>query len=188
VIESWQPILGTNRRYEASDLGRIRSFVVNGRAGELAETPRLLKPLPHGGGKNEYLGVFITYSDGTVKKKSVHHLVLEAFVGPCPPGLQTLHRDDDKKNNRLDNLIWGTPKQNRADMHKNGIQPFRKVKVVGGAECLQCTKCGAWKPFDQYRNLSTKLASRLGKHSRCRQCGREDDRISKRARRAASAR
>ena len=65
----------------------------------------------------------------------VHRLVLEAFVGPCPPGLETCHRNDDSSDNRLRNLRWGTSLSNSADAISNGcilrgvLQP--QSKLVG---------------------------------------------------------
>lgn len=52
---------------------------------------------------------------------AVHQLVLLAFVGPCPPGLEARHFPDrSKANNRLDNLQWGTPEQNCLDKIYHG--------------------------------------------------------------------
>ena len=62
------------------------------------------------------------------KAVKIHRLVLEAFVGPCPVGMECRHLDSDKSNNRADNLTWGTPKQNMQD----------RVKVEGHLG-------GAWK-------------------------------------------
>jgi HNH endonuclease len=46
----------------------------------------------------------------------VHRLILEAFVGPCPPNMECRHFPDrDPANNALTNLQWGTKKQNQAD-------------------------------------------------------------------------
>ncbi len=45
----------------------------------------------------------------------VHRLILEAFVGPCPDGMESRHLDLDPSNNRLGNLAWDTPEQNRDD-------------------------------------------------------------------------
>lgn len=43
----------------------------------------------------------------------VHHLVLEAFVGPRPEGMEACHFPDGYHgNNCLDNLKWGTRKEN----------------------------------------------------------------------------
>jgi transcriptional regulator len=61
------------------------------------------------------------YHNGIQKGFAVHRLVLFAFVGPCPKGMQTRHfPDDDKANNRLENLSWATPKVNNADKLVHG--------------------------------------------------------------------
>lgn len=39
----------------------------------------------------------------------VHHLVLEAFVGPPGKGEVGIHKDGDLANNALKNLRWGKP-------------------------------------------------------------------------------
>ena len=52
----------------------------------------------------------------TVKIRGVHTLVLEAFRGPCPPGMEACHfPDPDKSNNHLDNLRWDTRSENHHD-------------------------------------------------------------------------
>lgn len=53
-------------------------------------------------------------------EKRVHHLVLETFVGPCPPGMEGCHRDCNPANNALSNLRWDTPKGNMADSVRLG--------------------------------------------------------------------
>ena len=50
----------------------------------------------------------------------VHRLMLITFIGPRPKGMQCRHLDGNKENNRLDNLCWGTPKENQADRRKHG--------------------------------------------------------------------
>lgn len=40
------------------------------------------------------------------KKYLVHRLVLEAFIGPCPPGYEASHEDGNPTNNDLSNLRW----------------------------------------------------------------------------------
>jgi hypothetical protein len=50
----------------------------------------------------------------------LHRLVLEAFVGPCPPGCVGCHANDDPSDNRLENLRWDTHKANSADAVRNG--------------------------------------------------------------------
>jgi hypothetical protein len=77
---------------------------------------RRMKPSPKQGG---YLRVSLR-GDGKRASGLVHVLVLTAFVGPCPDGKQARHDDGDPTNNRLDNLFWGTPKQNCDDRVRHG--------------------------------------------------------------------
>lgn len=54
------------------------------------------------------------------KTRFVHHLVLEAFVGPMPEGHEGCHRDGDRTNNHLGNLYWGTRAENVRDAIEHG--------------------------------------------------------------------
>jgi len=45
----------------------------------------------------------------------IHRLVLETYVGPCPEGMQCRHLNGNPQDNHLENLCWGTPKENHAD-------------------------------------------------------------------------
>lgn len=81
--------------------------------GPLAQSPYrrgYMKVTLRRGGKNHY--------------PCVHRLVLEAFVGPCPPGMQACHfPDPDPGNNRLGNLRWDTVKANCADRRAHRTDP-----------------------------------------------------------------
>ncbi len=71
--------------------------------------------------RNGYL--FAVFSNGSREKvvnRFVHRLVLEAFVGPCPKGMECCHNDGDPTNNNLSNLRWDTRKANSADRKKHG--------------------------------------------------------------------
>lgn len=59
----------------------------------------------------------------------VHRLVLTAFVGPCPEGMEGCHEDGDPSNNRATNLRWDTHKNNQLDMHKHGTCNFKKGRA-----------------------------------------------------------
>lgn len=62
------------------------------------------------GGKYRYL--FINKKNG-VKGKKVHQLIAEAFLGPKPfENAVVMHLDDNPMNNRVDNLKWGSQKEN----------------------------------------------------------------------------
>ena len=111
--EQWRAVPGTP--LEVSTLGRVRSNAWPGRS-------YLLNPYPN---QQKYLSVGWreTLPDGTRVRRSalVHRLVLEAFVGPCPQGQQGRHVDDwNPQNNRLRNLLWGTPRENFEDSRRHG--------------------------------------------------------------------
>lgn len=57
------------------------------------------------------------------KKKSryIHRLVLETYVGPCPPGKEACHNNGNKTDNRLENLRWATRSENEADKKRHNV-------------------------------------------------------------------
>jgi len=73
--------------------------------------------------KTGYHRVKISH-DGHVASVFVHVLVLTTFVGPCPDGMECRHLDGIRANNRLDNLAWGTAKENSDDkaLHGTGVK------------------------------------------------------------------
>lgn len=52
--------------------------------------------------------------------RKVHRLVLRAFKGECPDGMEGCHNDGDPGNNHIDNLRWDTPANNHADKIAHG--------------------------------------------------------------------
>lgn len=62
-----------------------------------------------------YRIVTIGFEDGR-RSVMVHRLVMEAFVGPRPPGLQVCHGDGNGSNNVLSNLRYDTAKANIHDI------------------------------------------------------------------------
>ena len=86
-----------------------------------------------------YYVATIYRDDGLVRVRTVHRMVLEAFVGPCPEGMECCHEDGDKSNNRLSNLYWGTHKENSDDSvrlnlttkgTKNGMAKLSEFDVI----------------------------------------------------------
>lgn len=59
--------------------------------------------------------------DGKPYKRWVHRLVLETFVGKCPPKNECRHLDGNPSNNDVKNLAWGTKKENFQDRIKHGV-------------------------------------------------------------------
>lgn len=121
--EKWLPVLGYENAYAVSNLGRVKSLsrmVHSSRGGQQRVKERILKPKQH---KTGYLIVSLC-REGGIKDCRVHRLVLEAFVGPCPEGMEALHSPDrNPSNNKLSNLRWGTSKENSEDTFKHGNRP-----------------------------------------------------------------
>ena len=111
-METWLAIQGYEGRYEISDRGRVRSLSTyrSTSGGEL-------KPWVQNRG---YRYVTLRSPHGEKKSCAIHRLVLEAFVGPCPPGHQVAHGDGDPTNNAVTNLRWATAKENIADRSAHG--------------------------------------------------------------------
>lgn len=127
-VEQWLPVVGWEEAYEVSDHGRIRTLERtalrrNGVSGRVAA--RIRKPVWSGPKNKQYLWVEL-HCDGVRMRRLVHHLVLEAFVGPKADGMRGLHWDDDASNNSLHNLRWGTQAENIQDQVRNGIHPMAR--------------------------------------------------------------
>ena len=60
-------------------------------------------------------------ANGKNKNVYVHHLVLFAFVGPCPKGKEACHINGNKLCNHIYNLRWDTHSANIKDSVKHGI-------------------------------------------------------------------
>jgi hypothetical protein len=63
-------------------------------------------------------------ANGKKYKRTVHSLVLSAFVGPRPKGLICLHGPAGKYDNSIRNLSYGTISENAADRHRDGTAMY----------------------------------------------------------------
>lgn len=128
--EVWRPVVGFDGRFEVSNFGRVKSLarvsIHTNQFGvrcDQAVAEKILTQTSNG----KYPTVCLSVQ-GKCRAHAVHRLVLEAFVGPCPAGMLCRHFPDrDPYNNRLDNLQWGTPQENAADMRVHGTA-FGRVK------------------------------------------------------------
>jgi hypothetical protein len=130
--EQWRPVPGWPR-YEVSDAGRVRTWKVQGPPyTKRAAEPRALAVHAVGSG---YLSAPLS-QPGSTRRRYVHRLVLEAFVGPCPPGMEACHNNGLKTDNRLENLRWDTHRNNVADAAGHGT-------VSRGRRHLEAIRSGA---------------------------------------------
>jgi hypothetical protein len=101
MIIEWKPVPGASD-YEVSTAGAVFSY----------KSGKLLRPQTI---KNGYQQVWLSHDDGATRWRTIHRLVLEAFVGPPEPGQIALHGEKGVSCNCLSNLSWGTYSQNSKD-------------------------------------------------------------------------
>ena len=130
--EVWKDIPGYEGLYQVSNLGRVKSLphwiqrrnVLTGGVSKVLTPEKILKPQPQ---KSGHLDVKL----GThpAKHHRIHRLVMLAFCGPCPPGMEVCHNDSNPANNRLDNHRYDTHLNNQIDMAYVGNRSRQIIKV-----------------------------------------------------------
>ena len=104
--------------YRVSRDGRVESCLTRrGRLCLLGDVWHPLKPICRQGYPTVNLA-----KGGKKSARRIHRLVLEAFVGPCPPGMVACHNDGDRSQSDLANLRWDTPKANSDDTLRHGTR------------------------------------------------------------------
>lgn len=116
VAEVWKPVAGFEGLYEVSNAGRVRCCRVPKNTGHPRN--RLLAANLCGWG---YLSVRLS-KNSKDHDKSIHLLVLAAFVGEKPKGVhQGNHKNGIKTDNRAENLEWVTRSENIRHAHATGL-------------------------------------------------------------------
>lgn len=113
-----------DKRYAVTKDGRVWSFIRgqgpkrgNRTKIEYDKPPRALAARDNGRG---YETVNLTTSEGKRTDYYIHRLVLVAWRGECPEGMESRHLNGDRSDNRLDNLQWGTSQENHIDKVRHG--------------------------------------------------------------------
>lgn len=124
--EIWKTVPGYGDYYEVSSLGRIRSLArtvfkkhSSGKLMRQEYPSKILNPSKNVDG---HLTVHIGL-EGQKYNAFVHHLVLLAFVGPRPYGLECCHNNGIADDNRPENLRWDTHANNNKDRKTHGTYP-----------------------------------------------------------------
>jgi len=134
--EIWTDIPGYEGLYQVSSLGRVKSLPRS------IPHPRHKNPIRIKGGilkqsvaSNGYLMVGLC-ANGKAVSRTVHSLVMEAFVGPRPKGAEINHKSKagNKWDNRLCNLEYCTKQENILHaIRALGNDPAERNQVKGSA-------------------------------------------------------
>jgi len=102
-MEIFKPVLGFESEYHISNLGNLMTV----KQGSGARSGRILK-------KGYNLRGYVQYTLGRYGgRHSAHLLVMQAFVGKKPEGMEINHINGIKDDNRLENLEYCTKSQNK---------------------------------------------------------------------------
>lgn len=161
-MEVWKDIAGYEGLYQVSSHGNVRSLNWGNRG-----FVKNLYLKPHNKG---YLQVELS-NRGIKKMHTVHRLVALAFVPGYSEGLVVNHLDENKQNNRCENLEWCTTSENTK--HSCNIHPQRysnngkhrhqssrasslKGRYLFGVPIIQCDQSGktlqTWSSPVEIRN------------------------------------
>jgi hypothetical protein len=154
--------------YQASNLGNIRSIDRVVVSSDGIRQFRHGKKIKQRKNKKGYKIVRLS-KNGEAKNKFVHILVIESFC-KRPDGLNQInHKDENKENNRLDNLEYCNNVYNqnygscRVNKSKSTINDKRKSKQV-----IQFTKDGTFiKEFPSVAEVSRLLGFTTSSITRC---------------------
>jgi len=107
MIEEWRPIEGYEGLYDVSSYGRVRSLDRYDNR-NCFRKGHILKQSNDGRG---YMSIVLCLN-GIFKRYLIHRLVAQTFI-PNPDNLpQVNHKDENKSNNRIENLEWCNQKYN----------------------------------------------------------------------------
>ena len=111
IEEIWRPVVGYEGLYEVSSYGKVRSldrYVIDSLENKRFYKGKVLSP---GIRPDGYLFVILS-CNGKSKTINVHRLVAQAFIPNFDNLPMVNHKNEDKSNNRVDNLEWCNSKYN----------------------------------------------------------------------------
>ena len=160
-MEVWKDVIGYEGLYQVSDRGNVRSVdrhVPHKTFGKKFCKGVVIEPHITNAG---YLRVNLC-KENRYKSFSVHRLVAEAFLTTCDiTDLQVNHKDEDKKNNSVENLEWVTKQENNNYGTKVDRQA-QKVKIPVLQYDKEGNLIGEWKSAtDAEKALSGKFTGAI---------------------------
>lgn len=173
--EIWKDVVGYEGLYQVSNLGNVKSLdrkrfngrVMANKKGQIMKQYVL---------KDGYCSTRLC-KDGEVKNHLIHRLVAIAFL-PNPQNLpQVNHKDENKQNNKLNNLEWcdrlynnnyGTTKERNSKSKKENPPKAIMYEYNGETHCL--------KKWAEIKNVGyDKVKKRWNKGIRGEELFKKDD-------------
>ena len=130
--EVWKDIKGYEGKYQVSNLGRVKSLIDN----QGKQRTMILKQ-----SCEKYCKVTLL-KNSKQKRFRVHRLVAEAFIPNPNNYLYINHKDENPKNNVVDNLEWCTMAYNNTYGHR-----LKNVCKKVGQYDLQGNLIKVWNSF-----------------------------------------
>ena len=118
-MEIFKDIKGYEGMYQISDLGNVKSLERLNSAGKHIKERLLKKDFDPTTG---YYSIGLN-KDGKSKRLWIHRLVADAFLANPNKYPQVNHKDENKRNNNVDNLEWCTETYNQ--VYTNGKQVLK---------------------------------------------------------------
>lgn len=166
--EIWRDIPGYEKRYQVSNLGRVKSlqrivkyFIFNGykdiQINKFVKNKILRQRMDHEG----YILANLS-TKSKIKRYKTHRLVMLVFKGKSI--LQVNHKNGIKEDNRLENLEYVTQEENMRHAFKNGLRNAKWSYV----SVLQYDKQGNFiKKYESITKASKETKVNLSDISLC---------------------
>jgi len=134
---NWKAVTRYEGIYEVSECGCVRSL--DRQIFPKAGPTYWLKGVVHKQCKNRrgYFKLSL-FKNNKEKTFETHRLVMMAFVGPCPEGMEIRHLDGTRDNNHVDNLTYGTLSENQQDRKTHGTACLGENSPVSKLTDVQC--------------------------------------------------
>ncbi len=168
-FEVWRDIPGYEGAYQVSSQGRVRSLPRVISVYDSVRRVSYARPCPGVVLKQavcDRAGHVSVHLGKHCRGIPVHQLVMLAFHGAPPVGMEAMHLNGNPKDNRPENLRYGTHSENMIDMYRTGkghlkLTPEEVRQIRFGLYC-------GWSPrelADVY-GVSVSCIRRIGKGRR----------------------
>lgn len=151
--EIWKDIKGFEGRYQVSNMGRVRSLdrdivtTYRGTVHTRHYKGRILIPRKTSNGY-----AFITLADSGINTNGqIHRLVAMAFVNGYKEGLIVNHKNENKSDNRAENLEWCDYTYNNT-YGEQFVHRYDKRKMP----CCRIDKAGVITYYESLREAARK--------------------------------